>query len=72
MKLVMMLKQWKQLVLLVYAVFYQTFLCVFQADAQVEMEKRGFYQASMKYVLKLQEVQEKKKFEFVEIVSNCW
>lgn len=40
-----------------------------QADAQVEMEKRGFYQASMKYVLKLQEVQEKKKFEFVEIVS---
>ena len=41
-----------------------------QADAQVEMEKRGFYQASMKYVVKLQEVQEKKKFEFVEIVSG--
>ncbi|XP_025086672.1 LOW QUALITY PROTEIN: rho GTPase-activating protein 26-like [Pomacea canaliculata] len=39
-----------------------------EADAQVEMEKRGFYQASMKYVLKLQEVQEKKKFEFVEIL----
>ncbi|XP_070197766.1 rho GTPase-activating protein 26-like isoform X1 [Littorina saxatilis] len=39
-----------------------------EADAQVEMEKRGFYQASMKYVLRLQEVQEKKKFEFVEIL----
>ncbi|XP_076468202.1 rho GTPase-activating protein 26-like [Babylonia areolata] len=39
-----------------------------EADASVEMEKRGFYQASMKYVLKLQEVQEKKKFEFVEIL----
>ncbi|KAL8616741.1 hypothetical protein ACOMHN_017779 [Nucella lapillus] len=39
-----------------------------EADAQVEMEKRGFYQASMKYVLKLQEAQEKKKFEFVEIL----
>ena len=25
----------------------------------------------MKYVLKLQEVQERKKFEFVEIVSRC-
>ena len=43
--------------------------CDVQADAQVEMEKRGFYQASMKYVLKLQEAQERKKFEFVEIVS---
>ncbi|XP_076446006.1 rho GTPase-activating protein 26-like [Babylonia areolata] len=39
-----------------------------EADAQVDMEKRGFYQASMKYVLKLQEAQEKKKFEFVEIL----
>lgn len=44
-----------------------------EADAQVEMEKRGFYQASMKYVLKLQEAQEKKKFEFVEILlSYMW
>lgn len=39
-----------------------------EADAQVEMEKRGFYQASMKYVLRLQEVQERKKFDFVEIL----
>lgn len=33
------------------------------------MERRGFYQASMNYVLILQEVQERKKFEFVEVVS---
>ncbi|XP_050417323.1 rho GTPase-activating protein 26 isoform X4 [Patella vulgata] len=39
-----------------------------EADASLEMERRGFYQASMKYVLKLHEVQEKKKFEFVEIL----
>ncbi|XP_067663631.1 rho GTPase-activating protein 26-like isoform X2 [Haliotis asinina] len=39
-----------------------------EADASLEMERRGFYQASMKYVLQLQEVQEKKKFEFVEIL----
>ncbi|ESO83842.1 hypothetical protein LOTGIDRAFT_179683 [Lottia gigantea] len=39
-----------------------------EADATLEMERRGFYQASMKYVLKLHEVQEKKKFEFVEIL----
>jgi len=36
------------------------------ADAALEMEKRHFYQASMQYVLLLQEVQERKKFEFVE------
>ena len=65
----MMFKQWNWPVHLVHAFFSK---CLFQADAQVEMEKRGFYQASMKYVLKLQEVQEKKKFEFVEIVSNSW
>lgn len=33
------------------------------------MQRRGFYEQSMKYVLQLQEVQERKKFEFVEIVS---
>lgn len=42
---------------------------VFQADATLDMERRGFYEQSMKYVLQLQEVQERKKFEFVEIVS---
>ncbi|KAL4229766.1 Rho GTPase-activating protein 42 [Mactra antiquata] len=39
-----------------------------EADAQLEMERRGFYEQSMKYVLQLQEVQERKKFEFVEIL----
>ncbi|XP_064608409.1 rho GTPase-activating protein 26-like isoform X2 [Liolophura sinensis] len=39
-----------------------------EADAALEMERRHFCQESMKYVLKLQEVQEKKKFEFVEIL----
>ena len=45
------------------------FVC-WQADATLDMERRDFYQSSMRYVLKLQEVQERKKFEFVEIVST--
>lgn len=32
------------------------------------MEQRHFFQASAEYVLKLQEVNERKKFEFVETV----
>ena len=32
------------------------------------MEQRYFVQASLEYVLKLQEVHERKKFEFVETV----
>ena len=32
----------------------------------MDMERRAFYSASMDYVLMLQKVQEKKKFEFVE------
>ncbi|XP_069130249.1 rho GTPase-activating protein 26-like isoform X4 [Argopecten irradians] len=39
-----------------------------EADAQLEMECRGFREASMKYVLKVQEVQERKKFDFVEMI----
>ena len=46
------------------------FLHQLQNDAQLELERRGFYEQSMKYVLQLQEVQERKKFEFVEIVSR--
>ena len=42
-----------------------------QADASVEMEQRYFAQASLEYVFLLQEVQERKKFEFVETVSTC-
>lgn len=40
-----------------------------QADANLGMEQRHFVQASLEYILKLQEVQERKKFEFVETVS---
>ncbi len=40
-----------------------------QADASVDMEKHYFCQASLDYVQLLQEVQERKKFEFVETVS---
>lgn len=41
-----------------------------QADATLEMEQRHFCQASLEYVFLLQEVQERKKFEFVETVCN--
>ena len=40
-----------------------------QADSQLQMEKRSFHQTALDYVVKLQEVNEKKKFEFVETVS---
>ncbi|CAG2165864.1 unnamed protein product [Oppiella nova] len=42
-----------------------------EADASLEMEQRHFFQASSEYVLKLQEVNERKKFEFVETVITC-
>uniref|UniRef100_A0A4W3J6E5 Rho GTPase activating protein 42b n=1 Tax=Callorhinchus milii TaxID=7868 RepID=A0A4W3J6E5_CALMI len=37
-----------------------------KADTQIEKEWQNFYEASLQYVFKVQEVQEKKKFEFVE------
>ncbi|XP_077291446.1 GTPase regulator associated with FAK isoform X2 [Arctopsyche grandis] len=37
-----------------------------EADASLDMAKRDFCQASLEYVFLLQEVQERKKFEFVE------
>ena len=40
-----------------------------QADATLDMAERHFCQASLEYVFLLQEVQERKKFEFVETVS---
>lgn len=43
----------------------------FQADASLEMEQRDFIRAGLEYVCLIQEVQERKKFEFVEIVSVC-
>lgn len=36
------------------------------------MEQRHFCQASLEYVFLLQEVQERKKFEFVETVSGFY
>lgn len=41
-----------------------------QADTQIDKERQLFYDASLEYVFKIQEVQEKKKFEFVEPVSE--
>ncbi|XP_055403567.1 rho GTPase-activating protein 42 isoform X1 [Bubalus kerabau] len=37
-----------------------------EADTQVDREHQNFYESSLEYVFKIQEVQEKKKFEFVE------
>ncbi|XP_041850469.1 rho GTPase-activating protein 42 isoform X2 [Melanotaenia boesemani] len=37
-----------------------------EADKQIDKERQLFYDASLEYVFKIQEVQEKKKFEFVE------
>uniref|UniRef100_A0A8C6S5N7 Rho GTPase-activating protein 42 n=1 Tax=Neogobius melanostomus TaxID=47308 RepID=A0A8C6S5N7_9GOBI len=37
-----------------------------KADTQIDRERQLFYDASLEYVFKIQEVQEKKKFEFVE------
>lgn len=45
------------------------FCFAFQADTQIDREHQNFYEASLEYVFKIQEVQEKKKFEFVEPVS---
>ncbi|KAF2349282.1 Pleckstrin domain, partial [Trinorchestia longiramus] len=41
-----------------------------EADASVEMEQRFFAQASLEYAFLLQEVQERKKFEFVETLLS--
>uniref|UniRef100_A0A8C2BJ16 Rho GTPase activating protein 42a n=1 Tax=Cyprinus carpio TaxID=7962 RepID=A0A8C2BJ16_CYPCA len=37
-----------------------------EADTQINKERQIFYDASLEYVFKIQEVQERKKFEFVE------
>ncbi|XP_025831780.1 rho GTPase-activating protein 26, partial [Agrilus planipennis] len=41
-----------------------------EADASVDMAERHFYNASMEYVCLIQEVQERKKFEFVETLLS--
>ncbi|XP_020604145.1 rho GTPase-activating protein 26-like isoform X2 [Orbicella faveolata] len=40
------------------------------ADTQLQNEKRSFHQTALDYVVKLQEVNEKKKFEFVETLLS--
>ncbi|GBM17397.1 Rho GTPase-activating protein 26 [Araneus ventricosus] len=42
----------------------------FNADASLETEQRQFARSSLEYVLFLQEVQERKKFEFVETILS--
>ncbi|XP_076850421.1 rho GTPase-activating protein 42 isoform X2 [Brachyhypopomus gauderio] len=41
-------------------------ICLREADTQTDKDRQVFYDASLEYVFKIQEVQEKKKFEFVE------
>lgn len=43
-------------------------LIFLQADAALDMLKREYIHESLNYVLKIQEVQERIKFEFVEIL----
>lgn len=40
-----------------------------QADNQVDIVRHHFYEVSLEYVFKVQEVQERKMFEFVEPVK---
>lgn len=47
-----------------------TGVVLIQADLQVEQTRQHFYELSLEYVCKLQEIQERKKFEFVEPVSS--
>lgn len=42
-----------------------------QADSQVEIMRKHFQEESLDYVCKLQEIQERKKFECVEPVSHA-
>ncbi|XP_060102651.1 rho GTPase-activating protein 10 [Heteronotia binoei] len=41
-----------------------------EADNQVEQNRKHFYELSLEYICKLQEMQERKKFEFVEPVLS--
>lgn len=43
---------------------------VSQADNQVDNVRQHFYEVSLEYVFKVQEVQERKMFDFVEPVSK--
>ncbi|CAJ0941899.1 unnamed protein product, partial [Mesorhabditis belari] len=41
-----------------------------EADAQLDIQQRDFYRASLQYVAEIQSVQEKMKFEFVDIIAS--
>ncbi|PKU30283.1 rho gtpase-activating protein 26-like [Limosa lapponica baueri] len=41
-----------------------------KADSQVDLVRQHFYEVSLEYVFKVQEVQERKMFEFVEPVCS--
>uniref|UniRef100_A0A8C9CUE9 Rho GTPase-activating protein 26 n=1 Tax=Panthera leo TaxID=9689 RepID=A0A8C9CUE9_PANLE len=41
-----------------------------EADSQVDLVRQHFYEVSLEYVFKVQEVQERKMFEFVEPTRN--
>ena len=55
---------------LYYLLTNDGFFLVLKGDANLEHELRNFREMSLGYVSKLHEVNEKKKFEFVEIVSQ--
>ncbi|KAJ1371723.1 hypothetical protein KIN20_033720 [Parelaphostrongylus tenuis] len=41
-----------------------------EADAQLDIQQRSFFKASLQYVAEIQSVQERMKFEFVETLSS--
>lgn len=43
-----------------------------QADNQVDNVRQHFYEVSLEYVFKVQEVQERKMFDFVEPVRTLF
>lgn len=49
-------------------IYLYIFYTVFQADASLGMLEREYLHESLSYVLRIQDVQERIKFEFVEII----
>ncbi len=43
--------------------------CISQADANLQMQTKKFREETLEYVFLLQQVQERKKFDFVETVN---
>lgn len=53
------------------SVSFLDFLSTSQADNQVDNVRQHFYEVSLEYVFKVQEVQERKMFDFVEPVRSA-